>query len=71
MLNICSTGINRLRDDDAETRTLEIEVGDFDVSPAVRMKALIKVRFVPGERPTLYVTAEDGSWLETEFKPSR
>jgi hypothetical protein len=38
-LHICSTGINRLRDDSDESRTVEVEVANFDDTPVVRMKA--------------------------------
>lgn len=49
-LHICSTGINKLRSDSEETRTVEVEVANFEVTPAVRMKAKFKCVLVEDPR---------------------
>lgn len=56
-LHICSTGFNKLPGDDANTRTVEVEIANYDVEPNVRMKTAFKVCLVshPNERD---------AWLE-------
>lgn len=58
-LHICSTGFNKLPGDDANTRTVEVEVGNFDVEPNVRMKAAFKVCLARNLHPN-----ERDAWLE-------
>lgn len=65
-LHICSTGFNKLPGDDANTRTVEVEVANYDVEPNVRMKAAFKVYLVthPDERRAwLELRNEDGNTI--------
>lgn len=56
-LHICSTGFNKLPGDDANTRTVEVEIANYDVEPNVRMKAVFKV---------VLRSHKDEAWLELQ-----
>lgn len=62
--HICSTGINRLRGDNEETRTVEVEVANFDVTPAVSLKAKFRCILVDSEQgPRLELRDTNGAFL--------
>ena len=64
-LHICSTGINRLRGDEENTRTVEVEVANFEVTPAVRLKAKFRCVLVESLRhgPRLELRDTNGAFL--------
>lgn len=73
-LSICTTGINRERSDEKEVRTVEVEVGDFDVTPAVRLTAKFKCHLVVSRKdgPRLELRDENGAFLGyVPFKPTK
>ena len=64
-LHICSTGINKLRGDEENTRTVEVEVANFEVTPSIRMKAAFKVVLVESRKdgPRLELRDANGAFL--------
>lgn len=64
-LHICCTGINRETTDKKDIRTVEVEIGDFDVSPAVTMKAQFKCHLVVSRKdgPRLELRDVNGAFL--------
>ena len=63
-LNICCTGINASRDDyEKNRRRIQIEIGNFDVSPAEKWTASFRVELDPESdvgAPVLQVILADG-----------
>jgi hypothetical protein len=61
--HICSTGINRLHGNSENTRTVEVEAGDFNVTPTVYLVGRFTVTFLP--EGVLQLRLMDGTIIGT------
>lgn len=68
-IRISGTAINKLHNDDYNTRTIEIKVGDYDANPRVRLTGTFQVVLdLEGESPRLRLQDESGTIGYVELK---